>query len=237
MIGGFAMSLLVLLLLIVSVAVNVLLATRRWKPEQPHSVRTAILQGIQNVKELATVRERFQSIVSFAEGWEVPLLKFNFPGTTRRFMMRYSGTIVCGCDLSEVDVSERFGVNRVRIVVPHSRILDIYADVHSFEVYDQSAGIFTSIRLEDQNREVVSDLEAVRAHALKDGILAQADENVRHILTSIAANTGMEAEIVFMDRGEHDGQIAGPAAAGMIEAPAAAFPDEPTLCQASQSEF
>ena len=85
------------------------------------------------------------------------------------------------------------------MVVPRSRILDIYADIQSFEVYDQQAGLFTSIRLEDQNREVTADLEEMRQNALKSGILSQADENTRRILTSIVATTGMEAEIVFDD--------------------------------------
>ena len=194
------MSLSVVLVLVLSVAVNVVLAlwlVRRRRPEQNRSVRTAILSGIQNVNELATVRERFQSVVSFSEGWKLPLVHVNFPGTTRRFMMRYSGTIVCGCDLSAAQVSERFDVNRVNITVPHSRILDVYADVHSFEVYDQSAGIFTSIRLEDQNREVTADLEEMRRHALTNGILARADENARRILNSIAASVGMEAVVSF----------------------------------------
>ncbi|MBR1672620.1 MAG: DUF4230 domain-containing protein [Fretibacterium sp.] len=223
------MSLTVVLVLILSVAVNVLLVlwlARRRRPEQNRSVRTAILSGIQNVNELATVRERFQSIVSFSEGWKLPLVHMNFPGTTRRFMMRYSGTIVCGCDLSAAEVSERFDVNRIHIAVPHSRILDIYADVHSFEVYDQSAGLFTSIRLEDQNREVTADLEEVRRHALTNGILAQSDENARRILASIAAATGMEAEIVFTGEAETAAPLdatASPAPALDAPPPAASF--------------
>ena len=194
-----ALSLIVVKLLTLSVAANVLLLSHRRRPEQNRSVRTAILTGIQNVNELATIRERFQSIVSFSDGWEIPMLGFNFPGTTRRFMMRYSGTIVCGCDLSSAEVSERYDVNRVRIVVPHSRIMDIYADIHSFEVYDQKAGLFTSIRLEDQNREVATDLEEMRSRALADGILKLADDNARRILTAVAASTGMEAEILFKE--------------------------------------
>ncbi len=197
------MSIVVVMLLILSIVLNVLLLTRKKNTPRKKSVRSAILMGIQNVNELATVRERFQSIVSFSEGKQMPFLGFNLPGTTRKFMMRYSGTIVCGNDLSKIDISERFAVNRVRVVVPRSRILDIYADIHSFEVYDQQAGIFTSVRLEDQNREVTADLEEVRANALKGGILGQADENTRRILTSIVAATGMEAEIVF-DDGERD---------------------------------
>ena len=184
------------LALVVSITVNVMLVLRR-KVSQNRSVRTTILSGIQNVSELATIRERFQSIVSFSEGVKLPGFKMNIPGTTRKFMLKYYGTIVCGCDLSKAQVSERFDVNRVKITLPHSEILDIYADVHSFEVYDQSAGIFTSVKLEDQNREVDSDLLKVKAHELERGILSQSDENVRKILTSVVASTGMEAEIVF----------------------------------------
>ncbi len=194
------MSIIVALLLVLSVVLNVLLLTRKKNPAaRKKSVRSAILQGIQNVNELATVRERFQSIVSFSDGKQMPFLGFCLPGTTRKFIMRYAGVIVCGNDLSRLDISERFAVNRVRVVVPRSRILDIYADVQSFEVYDQQAGLFTSIRLEDQNREVAADLEEMRQNALKSGILSHADENTRRILTSIVAATGMEAEIVFDD--------------------------------------
>ena len=194
------MSMIVALLLVLSVVLNVLLLTRKKNPAaRKKSVRSAILQGIQNVNALATVRERFQSIVSFSDGKQLPFLGFFLPGTTRKFIMRYAGVIVCGNDLSRLDISERFAVNRVRVVVPRSRILDIYADVQSFEVYDQQAGLFTSIRLEDQNREVAADLEEMRQNALKSGILSHADENTRRILTSIVAATGMEAEIVFDD--------------------------------------
>ena len=184
------------LALAVSITVNVMLVLRK-KANQNRSVRTTILSGIENVSELATIRERFQSIVSFSDGVKIPGLNMNFPGTTRKFMLKYYGTIVCGCDLSKAKVSERFDVNRVRITLPHSEILDIYADVHSFEVYDQSAGIFTSVKLEDQNREVNADLEKVKVHELEKGILAHSDENVRKILTSVVASTGMEAEIIF----------------------------------------
>ena len=146
------MSIIVALLLVLSVVLNVLLLTRKKNPAaRKKSVRSAILQGIQNVNELATVRERFQSIVSFSDGKQLPFLGFFLPGTTRKFIMRYAGVIVCGNDLSKLNISERFAVNRVRVVVPRSRILDIYADIQSFEVYDQQAGLFTSIRLEDQN--------------------------------------------------------------------------------------
>ncbi len=192
-------TLLILAALIISVIFNVHLMKRKTDSQQNRSVRTAILSGIQNVSELSTVRERFQSVVSFSEGMKMPFFDLNIPGTTRKFILKYCGTIVCSCDLSKAQVSERFDVNRVRIVVPHSQIRDVYADMNSFEVYDQSAGIFTSVKLEDQNREVNLDLQHVREHALQNGILNQSDDNARKIIASVVSSFGMESEIVFLD--------------------------------------
>lgn len=186
------------LALAVSITINIMMVLRK-KVNQNRSVRTAILSGIENVSELATIRERFQSIISFSDGVKIPGLNMNIPGTTRKFMLKYYGTIVCGCDLSKAKVSERFDEGRVRITLPHSEILDVYADVNSFEVYDQHAGIFTRIRLDDQNREVTSDLEKVKVHEIEKGILAHSDSNVRKILTSVAASAGMQAEIIFTE--------------------------------------
>jgi hypothetical protein len=161
-------------------------------------VRSTLLQGIKNVRELATIRQNFQSIVIFEDTKAV--LGFSLPGTGRKFILKYSGTITCGNDLSKIQISERFSVNRVRVVVPRSRLLDLYADMKSIQVYDQKAGFFTSIELQDQNREIANNLEEVRQDALQSDILRRADENTRTVLASLAASLGMEAEVIFDDR-------------------------------------
>ncbi|MBR6901302.1 MAG: DUF4230 domain-containing protein [Synergistaceae bacterium] len=189
------------LALVISITLNVILFMRKNTNLNPNrSIRTTILSEIENISELATIRERFQSIVTFSDGKKIPFVNINFPGTTKKFILKYYGTIVCGCDLSKAQISERYDINRVRITLPHSEVLDVYADIHSFEVYDQSAGIFTSVKLEDQNREVDADLEKVKIHSVQNGILAHTDENVRKILTSVVASTGMEAEIIFTEK-------------------------------------
>ena len=194
-----AATLLIIIALVISITINVLILTRKKVSDQNRSIRTTILAGIQNVSELATIRERFQSIVSFSDGVKIPGLNMNIPGTTKKFMLKYYGTITCGCDLSKAKVSEKVN-NKVTITLPSSEILDVYADVHSFEVYDQRVGIFTSIKLDDQNREVEADLEKVKAHEIQNGILEHSNENVKRILTSVVATAGAEAEIIFTEK-------------------------------------
>jgi hypothetical protein len=164
-------------------------------------VRSTLLQGIKNVRDLATIRQNFQSIVIFEDAKAI--LGISLPGTGRKFILKYSGTITCGNDLSKIRITERFAVNRVRVVVPRSRLLDLYADMKSIQVYDQKAGFFTSIELQDQNREIATNLEEVRQDALQSGILRRADENTRTVLASLVASLGMEAEVIF-DDGEAD---------------------------------
>ena len=187
----------VVLLLCISIAVNVLLLRRKGDIDK-RRVRSTLLRGIQNVKELATLRQNFQSIVMYEENkafWGLVL-----PGTARKFILKYSGTVVCGNDLSNIQVSEAFAVNRFRIVVPRSKILDIYADIRSVQVYDQKAGIFTTLKLQEQNREIAANLEEVRKDALQSDILRRADDNTRMILATMAASSGVEAEIIFDDQ-------------------------------------
>lgn len=192
-------TIILVLALVIMTAITTLLIFRKKGKPNSETVRSVIMDGIMNVSELATIRRNFQSIVTFSDSKKFPGLNMNIPGTTRKFILRYNGTIVCGSDLTKVKVSESYGTGRVQITLPHSEILDIYADFQSLEIYDQSAGIFTSVKLEDQNREILANLESVKANELQNGILELADGNVKHILEAVVAPTGMLADIVFAD--------------------------------------
>ena len=192
-------TMILILALVVMTAVCTLLIFRKSPKNSTESVRSVIMDGIQNVSELATIRRNFQSIVTFSDSKKIPGLNINIPGTSRKFIIKYNGTIVCGCDLTKVKVSEGDSTGRVKITLPKSEILDVYADFGSLEVYDQSAGIFTSVKLEDQNREITADLDNVKAKELENGILELSDGNVKHILESVVAPTGVLADVVFTD--------------------------------------
>jgi hypothetical protein len=190
-----------MLMLLASVSVNVWIVARRTKPgiSRRFAARSNILMGgIRGVRELAAVRQPFQSIVTYRNSGS--LLGFSLPGTSRKFILKYSGTLVCGCDLTDARISECFAVNRVRIFVPRAKVMDAYADMSSVEVYDQSAGIFTSVGLNEQNEQIAADVEKVRENALTSGVLRHADDNTRMVLTSLAASLGMEAEVIFDER-------------------------------------
>ena len=170
------------------------------------TVRSIILTKLQNVKELAMVRSNFQSIVHFEESKKV--FGHDIPGTTRKFMLSYTGTVVCGCDLNKVNVGNSFvNRNHLQIILPQSRILDIYPDLSTVKLHDQDAGIFANdIKIEDQNREITADLQNVKQRLIDGGILLKSNDSVQQLVKSITAPLGVEAMIAFDNAEQLDGQ-------------------------------
>ena len=165
-------------------------------------MQTIITAEIKNVRELVTVRKNFTAIISFADDKKIPFLNMHLPGSNRKFLMDYSGTIICGCDLDAIRFMRDELSNRVKIIVPKSQILDIYADVNSFKIHHHDEGILAdSIKLEHQKELISADLENQRQRALNEGLLTHADENIRQMLTTIISSRGLnqsfEIEIVF----------------------------------------
>ena len=163
-------------------------------------MQTIVTNEIKNVYELVTVRENFTADISFAD--DKKFFGKRIPFSDRKFQMSYSGTITCGCDLEAIRFERDALNNRVKIIVPLSRIIDLYADVSSFKVHHRSKDFFADeIQLEEQKEMVTADLEAHRQHALQSGILEQANENVRRKLTSIIVSRGLnrsfDFEIIF----------------------------------------
>ena len=98
-------------------------------------MQTIISEEMRSVRELVMVRDNFTSEVPFADDRKIPYFNVHMPGSDRKFLMSYSGTITCGCDLDQIRFV-RDG-NRVEIIVPPSRIIDAYSDVNSFKIHYQ----------------------------------------------------------------------------------------------------
>ena len=170
------------------------------------TVRAIILTKLQNVRELAMVRSNFQSVVHFEEAKKV--FGHDVPGTMRKFMLSYTGTVVCGCDLNKVNVGNSFfNRNHLQITLPQSRIFDIYPDLSTVKLHDQDAGIFADdIKIEEQNREITAELQDVKERLINEGILLKSNDNVQQLVRSITAPLGIEAVIAFDNSESLNGQ-------------------------------
>lgn len=179
-------------------------------------LQSVIYEEVRDVCEIALVRQNFSSVVSVDVDKKIPFLNVHMPGSSRKFLMDYSGTIVCGFDLNGVKVVRdgTFG-NKVKIFLPSSKILDIYADVNSFNVRLQDAGLLASdIKIEEQNAWVAEDVAEHGKRAVREGLLLRADDNARKLLLSKLNGRGLtgsfDFEIVTLNAGNDVRQLTEP---------------------------
>ena len=165
---------------------------RRDDSERFRQLQNIIYAEMQDVCELALVRENFTSSVAIDDDKKIPLLNVHMPGTSRKFFMPYSGTIVCGFDLTQANISREsnFG-NRIKIFLPQSKILDAYADVNSYKPQYQDTGIFAKITLEEITEKISADLEIRKQQSIQSGLLLRANENMRQLLWSRIERRGL----------------------------------------------
>ena len=182
-------------IIIVSICVNVYLLKSRRKTSAKE-ISSVLMQGIQEVNDLATIRQSFQSIVTYEDSRL--LFGFRLPGTHKKFLLKYSGNIVVGTDLSKVVITQ-FVSGKVQLKLPHSRVLDTVADIKNIQVYDQHSGIFNPLSFDEQNSAITANLLEIEAEALAGDLLARSDENAKNILTSLCRSIGVEVEVEFID--------------------------------------
>ncbi len=170
-------------------------------PPEPVStvVCQTILAEIKNMLEVGVVRKNFKSVVHFSAKDKL-IGPINRPFSKREFTIEYIGTIVCGCDLELIQISPNG--EAAKIIVPHCRVLHSYIDQNSIKVHNQSAQAFSSgIKLEEQNAELAVDLQANQNAAINEGLLEQAESNVRAMIMSLVERKGLKAEVFFIDGG------------------------------------
>jgi hypothetical protein len=160
-------------------------------------ITSVLMQGIQEVNDLATVRQNFQSIVIYEDFRS--LFGFHLPGTRKKFILKYSGNIVVGTDLSKINITQ-YVSGKIKIELPHSRVLDISADMKNIKVYDQHSGIFNPLSFDEQNRAIAANLIEIEEEAHSGEILARADENAKNILAYLCRSIGVETEVEFIDK-------------------------------------
>lgn len=156
-------------------------------------IRSVIYSEIRDICEVGLVRETFSSKVEIDTDKKIPFLDIHMPGSSRKFSMNYAGTIVCGFDLTGVQILRDGALsNKIKVFLPASEILHIYPDVNSYRINQQEAGIFAeNIKLEEQNALVADDIKERRQRAIREGILLRADENARQLLMTRILNRGL----------------------------------------------
>jgi hypothetical protein len=165
----------------------------RLAPSRATGPTPVILQQVQTLSQLVTVKYVMEKVVTHDDGsiWN------NLPLGQNNVILIAHGIVKAGIDLGELHEGDiTISSNKIFVRLPPARITDTYLDDKLTQVVDYNKGLLRSFdkNLEqDARRQAVMDINRAAREA---GILKDADERARQELTSLFHQMGYE-EVEF----------------------------------------
>ncbi len=175
---------------IVSILVLSLLLVGCGAEEQPQVTGAGVLQRIENLSRLETVRYRIETVVQLKREGEWGML--NIGG--QEILMVVNGTVTAGVDfdkLNEDSITVSEDGNAITMELPAVEILS--SSVGESEVYNFEAGAFTE--LDPAFQEEARSLGSVQIQqvACRDEIFQRANENAQQEVRQLLELSGFES--------------------------------------------
>lgn len=121
------------------------------------------------------------------KGWKIPL-------TQKSFTISYDGTVKAGIkDLTKAEVSQNG--DKVIVKLPEVEITGIEIDNDSFEMLDESNGLFNTISSSDMNDAQKELKKKMEQRAIEKGILDMAKSNAEELVTELLKSPSGEYKV------------------------------------------
>lgn len=148
--------------------------------EKPISTTSRMTNfGLREIGELATQAGYFTSVQVIQDAKD--FFGISLPFTEKKYVFSYDGTVKAGVDFREISI-ENAG-NEIHVHIPEAEIFGVQVDPESYTIYYEGESIFNKLKIEDVNEAQKSLEEEVREKAVTNGILENATNNARMLIT------------------------------------------------------
>lgn len=149
---------------------------------------SVVLNKVVHIQELALVKHNYNGVIGYNEF--LKFLNINVPLTEKHFLLKYNGYIKAGVNFSKIVVS--VNGNAVHVIMPKAEILDVVIDENSLHIYNESDNAFNPIRISDYNDALKKEKETMRNNALSQGILRDANQQAKLVITALLQEMGFK---------------------------------------------
>ncbi len=151
---------------------------------------------LKNIGELATQSGFFTEVNVIDDAKK--LFNWNIPFTTSKYIFSYDGVIKAGIDFAQIEWSADETNKTVNVRLPQSKVLSKELKEDSLEIYDERQSVFTPLTLTDiqqSRQEMLAELEQT---AKENGLLEQASENAKVLITGFLGAKYSPAEYTYV---------------------------------------
>ena len=164
----------------------------RFAPPAKISNTPVILQQVQTLSQLVTVKYVMQKVVELPDIQPFKDMIVAGWGENRVLMIAH-GVVKAGVDLGEITNGDiQISGKKIILKLPPARVTDTYLDDKQTQIVERSTGLLRSFDKDlEQNarRQAVMDINRAAREA---GILRDADERAKQELTSLFHQMGYE---------------------------------------------
>lgn len=148
-----------------------------------------IEEKVSRLVELSTIKYNYTNIVEYDDKMQVNGM--NIPFTNKKFILKYSGYIKAGIDLSTIDVKVK---DKDTVVVKMDKA-EIFENVISEEdvyFFDEKDSVFNKLSFKDLYSVLIDEKEKMKEEVVQKGILNDAQENGKEIIYSLLEGMGFK---------------------------------------------
>jgi len=143
--------------------------------------------NIRQIAELSTLAQRYTEVSFFEDqatvaifGWDIQL-----PGTTRSFLLRFSGDMRFGIHVDEIRVrvvEDEYDYGEIFIYLPGATILTHAIDMASIQLLDERTGIFARLELEDYTYFIAQQQHYIESRDATTQLITYAERNAEEAI-------------------------------------------------------
>lgn len=176
-------------LLIVILVLSLFSFTKVYKTHKINVLSDHIEQKVSRIVELSTVVYNYTDIVSYKDNIQVNGM--NLPFTNKSFIIKYSGYIKAGIDLESLNFNV-IDKNNIKITMDKAKVLENVIVEEDVEFFDEKDGLFNKLNFKDLYAVLIGEKEKIKAEAIKNGLLNEAEKNGEEIIRSLLEEMGFE---------------------------------------------
>lgn len=176
-----------IIFLIIIVTIVLFMYFRFTIKKETNILSNNVEEQVMKLLDLSTVKYNYTNVVAYKDNKK--LKNMDIPFTSKGFLIKYSGYIKAGIDLSTASVKV-VDKDNAEIIFDKPIILDNVINEEDAYIYDEKESLFNQLKIQDLYDVLIKEKENMEKEAIEKGILNEAEENALEILNSFLTSMG-----------------------------------------------
>ncbi len=143
---------------------------------------SSITESVAQILQLSTLEYNYTDVLSHKESSKFKDL--TIPFTEKRFMIKYTGYIKAGSDLSNIEIDTP-DPETIHVTINHATITDNVINEEDIYVYDEKGSAFNQLKIADVYEIMVDEKEKTQELLIGKGFLEEADQRSKDLMTEL----------------------------------------------------